>query len=171
VIGYTFSDTTRGEVGSNAVPDLLFYHLERDPLEQVLPLLLEKSLARGWRCAVQVGSRERMESLDTVLWTYRDESFLPHGTEAEQAAGRQPVLLTTADENRNDARIRFFVDGAEITAPGGYDRLVYMFNGHDDAATQKARETWKWAKAQPEGALTAVTYWRQNANGGWEQKA
>lgn len=153
------------------MPDLLFYHLERDPLEQVLPQLLEKSLSRGWACTIQVGSRERMESLDTVLWTYRDESFLPHGTDADPLPDKQPVLLTIGDANPNQSKIRFFVDGAQIKTPGGYDRLVYMFNGHDEAATQAARETWKWAKGPASAEIAAVTYWRQSASGGWEQKA
>ncbi|KFL26848.1 DNA polymerase III subunit chi, partial [Devosia sp. 17-2-E-8] len=31
------------------MPDVLFYHLENQPLEKVLPLLLEKTVERGWR--------------------------------------------------------------------------------------------------------------------------
>jgi DNA polymerase IIIc chi subunit len=53
--------------------ELLFYHLERRPLEAVLPQLLEKSLARGWRVVVQSSSEERVEALDAHLWAYRDD--------------------------------------------------------------------------------------------------
>ena len=58
--------------------EILFYHLESGRLEDVLPGLLEKTLERGWRAVVQTGTKERAESLDGFLWTYRDESFLPH---------------------------------------------------------------------------------------------
>ncbi len=36
--------------------DVYFYYLEYQPLKRVLPSLLEKTLARGWRAVVQVGS-------------------------------------------------------------------------------------------------------------------
>ena len=41
--------------------EVLFYHLETRPLEAVMPLLLEKTLERGWRAVVEVGSRERAD--------------------------------------------------------------------------------------------------------------
>ena len=50
------------------------------PLERALPLLLEKTLERGWRAVVQAGSQERLDVLDQHLWTWREDSFLPHGT-------------------------------------------------------------------------------------------
>ena len=44
--------------------DVLFYHLTESTLEEALPPLVEKSLERGWRVAIQTGSRERCEALD-----------------------------------------------------------------------------------------------------------
>ena len=37
---------------------VFFYHLERQPLDSVLPKLLSMSLERGWRVVVQAGSEE-----------------------------------------------------------------------------------------------------------------
>ena len=71
--------------------EVLFYHLDNVRLEAVLPPLLEKSLARGWRVAVQVASDDRIDSLDAHLWTYREDSFLPHGTDRDNSAAAQPV--------------------------------------------------------------------------------
>ena len=150
------------------MPEMLFYHLERDPLDRVLPALIEKSLSRGWRCHVQAGSAERRDALDALLWTYRDDSFIPHGTD-EGAAGeaaRQPVLLTLGERNVNGAQVRFVVDGAGIGTADGFERIVYMFDGADQQAVGKARETWTWAKAEG----LEVTYWKQTEQGGWERK-
>src|SRR6266404_6464604 len=77
-----------------AATEILFYHLQRQPIERILPALLEKSLERGWRVVVQAASEERVEALDAHLWTYRDDSFLPHGTWREPQAQEQPILLT-----------------------------------------------------------------------------
>ncbi|MBV9557235.1 MAG: DNA polymerase III subunit chi, partial [Pseudolabrys sp.] len=94
--------------------EMLFYHLQHQPVEKVLPTLLEKSLERGWKVVVQGGSEECIDALDAHLWTYRDDGFLPHGTWREQEAAQQPVLLALDDANPNGASVRFLIDGAPV---------------------------------------------------------
>jgi DNA polymerase-3 subunit chi len=146
---------------------VLFYHLERQPLERVLPELLEKCLQRQWRAVVQVGSEERCAALDAHLWTYRQEGFLPHGTAKDGHASAQPIYLTTTDENPNRATVRFLADGVETAAFDDYERVVLLFDGNDQEAVDRAREIWTVAKA----AGCEATYWQQNERGGWEKKA
>jgi len=148
--------------------EILFYHLTERTLEQVLPGLVEKSLARDWKVVVQAGSQERVDALDSLLWTWRDESFLPHGAVRDGTESLQPVWLTEQGDNPNQAQIRFLVDGAQIDEPTGYDRIVYMFDGHDNAAVEHARGRWKHHKDQPGNDQT---YWQQTSNGSWEKKA
>jgi len=147
--------------------EVLFYHLEPQPLERVLPALIERTLERGWRAVVQAGSEERVEALDTLLWTYREESFLPHGTKRDGNPAQHPVYLTMLEENPNGATVRFLVDGAEIPDLTAYARIVYLFEGRDAAGVARAREQWTGAKA----AGCEVTYWQQSPEGRWEKKA
>ncbi len=153
--------------GMDKPADVFFYHLEHAPLEKVLPSLIEKTLARGWRAVVQAGSEERLAAIDELLWTYSDDSFLAHGTAKVGHAAEQPVYLTLADETPNAAGVRFLVDGATTTTFTGIERLVFLFDGGDPEAVQMAREQWKAAKA----AACAVTYWQQTDGGGWAKKA
>jgi DNA polymerase-3 subunit chi len=147
--------------------EVLFYHLQRQPLERVLPMLLEKSLDRGWKVVVQ-GSDERIEALDAHLWTYKDDSFLPHGTTREPDAREQPVLLTSNDGNPNAADVRFLIDGADLPVDANaYQRIVLMFDGDDPDAVQKARADWAAAKAKG----FEVTYWQPDEQGRWQRKA
>ncbi|HUU25437.1 MAG TPA: DNA polymerase III subunit chi [Methyloceanibacter sp.] len=147
--------------------EVYFYHLESRTLEQVLPTLLERSLERGWRAAVQASSPERVEALNSALWAYRDECFLPHGTASDGTPAMQPIFLTTEEDNPNDAAVRFLVDGATLDDASGYARVVYVFDGHDDGAVAQARKTWTAAKDKG----FAVSYWQQDADGRWQQKA
>lgn len=150
------------------MPEILFYHLERHTLEQVLPTLLEKSLERGWRVAVQASSEERMEALDHHLWTYRDDSFLPHGTDREADIGSQPILLTLRSENINAAKVRFLVEGAPMPSdPENYERIVLIFDGQDTDAVTAARACWRAADARG----FRVTYWQADEQGRWRCKA
>ena len=146
--------------------ELWFYHLERSELERALPPLLEKCLQRGWRALVRGGSAERLDALDETLWTYRDESFLPHGRDGAGAA-RQPVLLTSAGGNPNGAQVLFLLDGAEPGDLSGFERACLMVDGRDEAALETARSRWKQAK---ETGL-AASYWRESAAGKWEKQA
>ena len=147
--------------------EVLFYHLERQPLERVLPTLLEKSLERGWHAVVQAGTPERVEALDALLWTYRDDGFLPHGTSADGDADLQPVFLTDDTANPNAAQVRFFVDGSSAGDVGAYKRAVYIFDGNDPDAVQAARD--EWSKLKDAGH--EITYWQQTERGTWEKKA
>ncbi len=147
--------------------EVLFYHLERQPLERVLPMLLEKSLERGWHAVVQAGTGERVEALDALLWTYRDDGFLPHGTSADGNPDLQPVFITDDDTNPNASQVRFFVDGSSAEDVSGYERAVYLFDGNDPDAVQGARGQWTRLK----DAGHDVTYWQQGERGKWEKKA
>lgn len=151
-----------------AVTEILFYHMQRQPLERVLPNLVERSLERGWQAAIQAVSEERLAALDDGLWTYADESFLPHGTDREPDAGTQPVVLTLRDLNPNGASIRFLVEGADLPPDAAdYARICILFDGTDQDALLRAREQWRQAKA----AGHAVAYWQQDEDGRWNKKA
>ena len=146
---------------------VFFYHLERPSLESVLPKLLVTSLERGWRVVVQAGSEERAEAIAAHLWSYDEESFLPHGTKADGFADLQPVWITAETDNPNNANIRFFVDGAEVGDIGGLTRAIVMFDGNDPAAVDAAREGWKRFR----GSGHEVSYWQQDEHGRWQNRA
>jgi DNA polymerase-3 subunit chi len=147
--------------------EILFYHLQRHPLERVLPALVEKSLERGWRVVVQAASEERIEALDAHLWVFRDDSFLPHGTWREAEAAEQPVLLTVHDGNPNGAAVRFLLDGAPVPADAGdYERIVLLIDGNDPDAVAAARERWSEGRAKG----FEVTYWQADENGRWQRR-
>lgn len=146
--------------------EVWFYHLERARLDQVLPDLLEKTLARGWRALVRSPSPERLEHLDEWLWTWRDDSFLAHGAEAEPFAERQPIVLGDGGGNPNGAKILFLLDGAKAVDLTAFERCIVIFDGKDEEALAAARTSWAaWRTAGHE-----VVYWRQGAHGGWERQ-
>lgn len=148
--------------------EILFFHLRGRSLEQVLPTLVERSLARGQKVVVELGSEERLAVVDDHLWTYSDESFLPHVTAREPDAARNPVVLVTDDRNPNDAQVRICADGVRIPdAVDAYDRVVLIFDGDDAAALARAREDWKTVRTR---GLDA-SYWQQDETGRWEKKA
>jgi DNA polymerase-3 subunit chi len=147
--------------------EVLFYHLQDMSLESVLPSLLEKSLERGWRVVVQSTSPERMEALDAHLWTYRDDSFLPHAAWRAGDAQDQPIVLVLEEANPNSANVRFLIDNAALPADAdAYDRMVLVFNGDDTDALAAARGAWTDCKTRG----FEVTYWQADERGRWQRR-
>lgn len=145
-----------------------FYHLQKQTLEQVLPKLLEKAYATKQKILVKIGNEERVEFLNSHLWTFNDTSFIPHGSRKDGFADQQPIWLTSGDDNPNRATMLFLVDGAYAPPDvlQNYERVFNIFDGNADSSLNQARQFWKEVKSS---GLEAF-YWKQDDNGRWSQQ-
>jgi DNA polymerase-3 subunit chi len=146
-----------------------FYQLQTRTLDQALPALIEGSLQRGWRAVVQSRTPERLAAIDDLLWTYAEDSFLPHGSHSDGDPELQAVWLTCGDDNPNGARIRFLVEGAaaEPFAGSDYERLILLFDGRDEMSLAAAREQWRLLRL----SNANLSYWQETEEGGWRKQA
>jgi DNA polymerase-3 subunit chi len=152
--------------------EVLFYHLERRSLDDVLPGLVERTLERGWRALIKCESADRAAAIDNLLWTFDEKSFLPHAQFGDGDAARQQVLITVEDANANNANVLFLVGGAaaphwQTDATRAFGRVVLLFDGRDPQALSAARAAWKDAKE----AGHEATYWKESPSGKWEKQA
>ena len=146
-----------------------FYHLQRTSVEQSLPKLLEKAYATGNNVIVKIGNEDRVEFINTALWTYDEQSFLPHGSKKDGHADSQPIWLTSNDDNPNNAVMLFLVDGAtiDIDRVSQFERIFNMFDGGSPESLEQSRNLWKEIKTAGHDCY----YWQQDETGGWKQKA
>ena len=141
-----------------------FYHLTRSALEPALGQLLTKVLESDRRAVVMASSAERVEALTKALWTFRPDSFLPHGSAKDGHAEDQPIWLTDKPEVPNGASVLVLVDGAEADPlPDGVERVLIMFDGQDETALATARDAWRACQARGD----KLVYWQQTDRGGW----
>lgn len=145
-----------------------FYHLQKAPLEQVLPKLCEKAYATGKRIKILLGNEERVEFINALLWTYAEDSFLPHGSKKDGFVENQPIFISANEDNENNAQLLILADGAmpSIDLLSQYERILNIFDGNDEIALNNARTYWKQIKTL-DGELH---YWQQNERGNFEQK-
>lgn len=144
-----------------------FYHLQKSPLEAALPRLLSKALGAGARVVVVAASDDRVEDLNTLLWSDRDV-WLPHGSARDGHASDQPIWLTNdATDNPNDATLLVLTDGMDSPLVDVLPRTLDLFDGRDEAAVAAARARWK---ARREAGHT-LQYWQQSDDGRWVEKA
>ena len=147
--------------------EVFFYHLEAQPLKQVLPSIVARALERQWRMVIETSDPTRLSAISEMLWAAEDVAFLPHGVEGDADADRHPVWLTTTSSNPNNATVRVYLDGAMPLDLQALNRAVLMFDGNDEGALQSARVEWK--KRKSEGH--EISYWKQDENGKWKNQA
>lgn len=140
--------------------------MQTKQLEQALPEILEKALKGKRNVVVKANDAAQVEQLNTLLWTYRANSFLPHGTDKDGHEKEQPIWLTTKDENPNNADVLILAGGATTENLDAFSLCCEMLDGRDDSAVQIARQKWKSYKE----AGFDMTYWKQSQTGAWESK-
>lgn len=145
-----------------------FYHLQKTPLDQALPKLMEKAYATGKRIKILVGNEERVDFINSLLWTYNEESFLPHGTPKDGFVEQQPIFISSDEENENNATILTLIDGARPSALSleQYERVLNIFDGCDEFSLNNARNYWKEIK----NSGFELHYWQQREDKSFEQK-
>ncbi len=144
-----------------------FYHLQKNTLDEALPKLVLKAYETGLPIKIKIGNELRVDFLNTMLWTFDEESFIPHATKKDGFAEMQPVFLSSDDDVPNNAKILFLVDGADVdmTMTSEFDRILYVFDGNNEDEVKKARKMWKAFKSE----TAECHYWQQNESGKWEE--
>jgi DNA polymerase III subunit chi len=144
------------------MPEFRFHHLERRRVDAALPDLLEAALAEGLRVVVQTAGAA---ALNERLWTYREDSFLPHGAAGDGDPAAQPIFLTDADETPNGAALRVLLNPADAPrfAENAAARVIVLFDARDEETMAAARAAWKALR----DAGLGPSYWREGDEGEW----
>ena len=130
-----------------------FYHLTTTPVERALPQIAEKAYGAGKALAVVADDDALLAQLDEALWSFRADSFLPHGR-----SGDQPILLCAPDQARDHAFIAL-ADGVWRDTALAHERAFYFF---DSTSIEGARAAWR---GLAEAAAVERHYWKQDEEG------
>lgn len=145
-----------------AAAEWWFYHIEHTSLDAAIAPLIEKCLDRKWRVVV-VAHDDTLERLNKSLWTFREDSFLPHGR-ARTDAAKHPILLSTEATATNGAKVALLLDGSDVGMET-FERVMVVFDGGDETARAKARQQYKAVTDAGGGAR----YFQQERGGGWKE--
>lgn len=148
--------------------EIRFYHTQHKAVQDVLPDLLVKALSRQMRVVCKLASDDECQEYDDYLWQFSKTHFLPHGKDNDAFASEQPVLLTTGDAAANNAKTMMVLDETPLPPNGQYDLVCYIFDGRNAIQVQRARSEWTRLK---QDSNVILTYWQQQDNGQWQNKA
>lgn len=151
----------------DTTPEIWFYHLERQPLDSVIPRILVGMASRDMRVTLIARSREVLELISNQLWTVEDTSFHAHGMTGDANPQAHLIWLGTGTDGDHARPYQMFVEGSEPSGFEGLVRASIFFDGNDEAAVANARAQWKRFKADG----CSIKYWRQSADGKWQDQA
>lgn len=144
--------------------DIAFYQLTFSSLEKTLPKLVEKVYESNQRSVVILDSQERIEALNSSLWTYSPSSFLPHGCSQDKPEN-QPIWLTSHFENPNQSEVVIITTGETLPFANNFKKALDIFEGQDKETLENAQMRYKYYQNNQYNCI----YWRQNLKGQWEK--
>lgn len=132
------------------LPRVDFYLLEDSDQQARLLLacrLLEKAYARGHRVFVYCETQAEAEQLDELLWTYKDDSFIPHNLQGEGPEPPPPIQIGFGDEPRGYSDILI---NLAIQIPPFFTRFkrVMEIVTTDEASKEISRNHYRDYRAQ-----------------------
>ena len=97
--------------------------------------LAEKALEQGHRILISVTGDEELRHMDRLLWTWREQSFVPHGILGKADAGLNPVLIDAGSDPADEHDVLINLR-AEI--PDYFSRFARVAECVDQDPVQKA---------------------------------
>ncbi|MHA1558942.1 MAG: DNA polymerase III subunit chi [Alphaproteobacteria bacterium] len=146
---------------------ITFYQLTVSPFEKVLPKILEKICCEGKRAVILCDSEERVSFIDSFLWTYSKDEFLPHGTKKTpfKTHTRHPVWITCDFENPNNSEVLIVTNGFVLDSPCDFTRCLDLFDGKNSLSIEKAHERMSLYQKN----AYECKYYYQAENGLWKE--
>jgi DNA polymerase-3 subunit chi len=76
-------------------PRVDFYIIESAPQNPLLAVcrLLEKAYQSGQRIFVSAANEAQAIALDDLLWTFREDNFIPHQLQSENPGDNTPIVI------------------------------------------------------------------------------
>ena len=132
-----------------AEPQVDFYVLEARDEEGVRRFacrLAEKVWRAGHRVWIEAASTEMARALDAELWTFREESFVPHALAGSEAHDT-PVLIGHGEEPEHDPEVLINL-AAEVPRSASRAGRIAEIVGADEASRSAGRERFRSYRAR-----------------------
>lgn len=105
--------------------------------------IAERARADDQRVLIHCPDARLARDLDRLLWTYREESFLPHGLVGETNAALTPVLISADGEPGTEDQVLINLSPEVPEFFARFERLCEPLD-HDPAVRQAGRTRWKY---------------------------
>ena len=108
---------------------------------QVAARLADKAFQRGHRIYINAVDQPQAKELDTLLWSFRPSSFLPHGLYGQESSDAIAIGWGQEPENHNDLLINL-----QLEIPSFFSRFhrVAEVVTQEPASLEALRKSWRF---------------------------
>ena len=130
--------------------NVLFHHFESIERKDFL-IYVCKLIEKGYKqninpIFIKTNTQKQAEELDKFLWTFRQESYIPHTLVDQDSNNTQPVQIGWIDNEIEDAEaIINLSDGMPDIS--NHLKKIHEIIENIDEKKEKARERWKKYKS------------------------
>ena len=130
--------------------NVLFHHFESIERKDFL-IYVCKLIEKGYKqninpIYIKTDTQKQAEELDKILWTFRQESYIPHTLVDQDSNNTQPVQIGWIDNEIEDAEaIINLSDGMPDIS--NHLKKIHEIIENIDEKKEKARERWKKYKS------------------------
>ena len=129
---------------------VLFHHFEKTSGRDLLVYicrLVEKGYKQGSKpIYIHFDSENEAKEFDSLLWTFRQESFVPHTILGNPEQEKTPVIIGWGNNQIETAEALINVS-QDIPKASKSTSKIHEIVGNDENKKNKAREKWKAYKA------------------------
>ena len=147
---------------------IIFYSTAPLQVEKTLFALLEKSIEKGNKSLLLFKDKEKCSLINEQLWTYKQNSFLPHISEDDQIYNDidVPVYLSTKNENPFKAELLFSIDGYLPDNIQNFERVIIIIDVNDELLNEKYKNYYLDINKNFED----IVFYKSDDNGKWIEK-
>ncbi len=109
--------------------------------------LADKVRNEGYNIYIHAASREQAATIDDLLWTFRDISFVPHASIDSAERTNCPVVIGWEGEDPLQRQVFINLSGNLPEHPETYERIIEVVPS-DQAERQQARLRYKDYRAR-----------------------
>jgi DNA polymerase III subunit chi len=121
--------------------------LDRAALSLAMARFINARVSDGRRVALRVSDDRKAARWDQFLWTWDDQSFLPHSVLGAQWPADEPVTVATRLPPATPDMILICLDEVPLGDLDGYDDVYELVDRNTDEGVERARERWSAWKA------------------------
>ena len=146
----------------NKLEKAYFYNSSRRNVVADISWLIEKLFKEKNRILVCCKDLETVAVVNTFLWAYKEDGFIPHSMVTKETPTIYPILITTDIHEDYEHDVLLALNGVLIKEKDWrkFSKAYYFFDDQETKEKENAREMW-----QSFSALNIVCkYWVNKAN-------
>jgi DNA polymerase-3 subunit chi len=129
--------------------EIVFIVLNSAVKSRIVCDLAEKCYLNNQRTVIYTKSEEECKTIDSLLWTWKQQSFIPHKCLISLSKSQtEPIVLTTSIESAADYDTVLLVDPLPMETVSQFSTVIDFAEKYDSQGIELSRKRYKLYKDQ-----------------------